>query len=141
MMKRKQILWLILCSFCLLFSACSSNQEENNILEEIRSAPVVKLEFAEQQSDEPIFADNTVPTETFADLRIQTSDDEWDEEWIYRFTYNPKEKVINGHEIIVQIGLTSASINGVVYIPEEDVDDSAILEWAEGVYKRVVGEI
>ena len=68
-------------------------------MQEISSAPVVKLEYAGQQDAEPIFADNVGSASSIAEMNIQPSDQPFDEEWIYRFTYNPPEKVLNSPEI------------------------------------------
>lgn len=68
-------------------------------------------------------------------MRIEPSSDIFDQEWIYRFTYSPKEKVIDGEEIILLFGSDSMSINGTSYQPEPGVDYSSILEWAEGLYQ------
>src|SRR5699024_12150261 len=48
---------------------------------------------------------------------------------------NPREKVINGHEIVVLFGETSMSVDGVTYLPETGVPYGAVLEWAEGKYR------
>ena len=72
---------------------------------------------------------------SLADMRIIPADETFTQEWIYRFTYNPQEKVINGHEIIVLFGASSLEIDGVTYAPEEGTSYDSILEWAEGVYK------
>ena len=119
----------------LLLSSCSSDKEEYPVLEEIRSAPVVKLESARQQDHRTIFVDNAGTTASIADMTIERSAQELGEEWLYRFTYNPHEKVIDGHEIIVLFGSTSMEIDGVTCLPEEGVKYDAILEWAEGVYE------
>ena len=68
-------------------------------------------------------------------MAIQPSDEEFDGEWLYRFTYNPVEKVTSGHEIVVALGEAMMEIDGVAYVAGEGVDFSSILEWAEGAYK------
>lgn len=118
----------------LTLTACHIRETETNVLEEIHSAPVVKLECAGQQDSQPIFVDNVVTTTSIVDMRIQSSTKEFDEEWLYRFTYNPDEKVINGHEIVVLFGSSSMEIDGTTYIPEDGVEYDKILEWAEVVY-------
>ena len=104
-------------------------------MQAISSAPVVKLEYAGQQDAEPIFADNVGSASSIAEMNIQPSDQPFDEEWIYRFTYNPPEKVLNSEEIIVLFGSSSMSVDGTAYLPEEGVDYDSILEWAEGLYQ------
>lgn len=125
---------LILLIFLFMLASCKSNEVENDVLEEIRSAPVVKLESATHPDNEPIFIDNTGTSTSIADARIQVGSEDFSEEWIYRFTYNPKEKVIDGHEIAILFGATSMEIDGVPYTTEEGVEYSSILDWAEGVY-------
>ena len=135
-MKKNTVIKMIAVGLaCLLLSACASGQTEGDILDEIRSAPVVKLEYSGQADSAPIFADNAGTTESVADMAIQASDLAFQEDWIYRFTYNPAEKVIDGHEIVLLFGASSMSIDGVTYLPEEGAAYDAILEWAAGVYR------
>ena len=74
-----------------------------------------------------------------ADMRIHAADSGSDEEWIYRFTYNPAEKVLDGREIVLLFGFSALSIDGVTYQPEDGVAYDAVLEWAEGVYDYYAG--
>ena len=104
-------IWMILClifiaSFTL--SSCNQAVQTDDIWEQVRSAPVVKLESA-QQNEEPIFVDNTGSVTAIADMRIQPSDQTFDEEWIYRFSYNPHEKVLDSQEIVILFGSSSLS--------------------------------
>lgn len=130
-------IWMILClifiaSFTL--SSCNQKGKTDDIWEQVRSAPVVKLESA-QQDEEPIFVDNTGSVTAIADMRIQPSDQTFDEEWIYRFTYNPHEKVLDSQEIVILFGSSSLSADGTTYLPEEGVPYDSILEWAESLYQ------
>ena len=130
-------IWMILClifiaSFTL--SSCNQKVKTDDIWEQVRSAPVVKLEWA-QQDEEPIFVDNTGSVTAIADMRIQPSDQTFDEEWIYRFTYNPHEKVLDSQEIVILFGSSSLSADGTTYLPEEGVPYDSILEWAESLYQ------
>lgn len=130
-------IWMILClifiaSFTL--SSCNQAVQTDDIWEQVRSAPVVKLEWA-QQDEEPIFVDNTGSVTAIADMRIQPSDQTFDEEWIYRFSYNPHEKVLDSQEIVILFGSSSLSAGGTTYLPEEGVPYDSILEWAESLYQ------
>ena len=130
-------IWMILClifiaSFTL--SSCNQAVQTDDIWEQVRRAPVVKLEWA-QQDEEPIFADNTGSVTAIADMRIQPSDQTFDEEWIYRFSYNPHEKVLDSQEIVILFGSSSLSADGTTYLPEEGVPYDSILEWAESLYQ------
>ena len=114
--------------------ACDNAESDADIFEEIRTAPVIKLESAQDTDNGPIFCDNAGTTTSLADMALQPSDEEFDGEWLYRFTYDPAEKVKNGHEIVVALGEAMMEIDGVTYVAGEGVDFSSILEWAEGAY-------
>lgn len=129
---------LLVCFILFSLTSCKTDEAENDVLEEVRSAPVVKLESIEQQDSEPILVDNVGTVASISDMRIQPSTDTFDEEWLYRFTYNPQEKVIDGHEITVLFGLGSMEIDGTTYTPEAGVEYDTILEWAEGVYNYYI---
>lgn len=136
-MKKKYILIIVVIAVILLYPALRSPNKENiSIMDVISSAPAVKLESAE--NEDAILIDNDLtPAHNFATLAIEPSEDsegEPESEWIYRFTYNPKEKVINGTETVVLFGSGSLSINGELYKPLDDVDYEKILEWAENTY-------
>ena len=133
-MKKVLILISMLCGIFLVLSGCKSDEQENNIMDEISTAPSVKLKFAQYSEKEPIYTDNAGTTRSIAEMRIVPSEEKFNQEWIYRFTYNPREKVINGHEIVILFGSTSLEIDGVTYVPEEGVDYDKILEWAAGAY-------
>lgn len=99
---RKRFVLLLICAVCLLLAACAPGEaEDSGVMEEIRSAPVVKLEYARQEGGEPVFCYDPVSMSSLAEMRIQPSQGEFTEDWVYRFTYNPREKVIDGHEIVV----------------------------------------
>lgn len=136
-MKKKYILIIVVIAVILLYPALRSpNSENTSIMDVISSAPAVKLESAE--NEDAILIDNDLtPAHNFASLAIEPSEDsegEPESEWIYRFTYNPKEKVINGTEIVVLFGSGSLSINGELYKPLDGVNYEKILEWAENTY-------
>ena len=136
-MKKKCILIIFAIAIILLYLALRSPSRENiSIMDVISSAPAVKLESAE--NEDAILIDNDLtPAHNFATLAIEPSEDsegEPESEWIYRFTYNPKEKVINGTEIVVLFGSGSLSINSELYKPLDGVNYEKILEWAENTY-------
>lgn len=142
-MKKKYILIIVVIAVILLYPALRSPSRENiSIMDVISSAPAVKLESAENK--DAILIDNDLtPAHNFATLAIEPSEDsegEPESEWIYRFTYNPKEKVINGTETVVLFGSDSLSINGELYKPLDDVDYEKILEWAENTYNYYSAE-
>lgn len=125
-----------LSSACLVLAPHNrqSVPVEKSLMETIRSAPVVKLEYADQSDHQQVFVDNAGSTASIADMDIQSSQNGFSEEWLYRFTYNPREKVRGGQEIVVLLGSTSMEIEGTTYTPGDGVSYDVILDWAEGVY-------
>lgn len=125
-----------LSSACLVIAPHNRQNApvENSLMETIRSAPVVKLEYADQSDHQQVFVDNAGSTASIADMDIQSSQNGFSEEWLYRFTYNPREKVRSGQEIVVLLGSTSMEIEGTTFTPGDSVAYDAILDWAEGVY-------
>ena len=94
---RKRFVLLLICAVGLLLAACAPGEaEDSGVMEEIRSAPVVKLEYAGQEGGGPVFCYDPVSMSSLAEMRIQPSQGEFTEDWVYRFTYNPREKVIDG---------------------------------------------
>lgn len=124
-MKKLRCLLLALL-VCLALTACG---EEKDVMEEIYSAPMVKVESAE--SGAVIFANNDVTTtKQLSGLNIQPSDEDFSGEWLYRFTYNPGEKVKGADEIVVLFGQENLQMNGVTYVADPGVPYSRILDWA-----------
>ena len=54
------------------------------------------------------------------------------EDWIYRITFNPVEKVPNGEEIVVSVHEKYLQIENEYYLPYGDVDFEGILAWFDG---------
>ena len=74
--KKLFVLVLIALSSACLVLASHNRQSvsvENSLMETIRSAPVVKLEYADQSDHQQVFVDNTGSTASIADMDIQSS--------------------------------------------------------------------
>ena len=126
-MKKLRFLLLALL-VCLTLTACG---EEKDVMEEISSAPFVKVESAENGGAA------IVSNETMKDLSaltIQPSDEEFTGDWLYRFTYSPAEKVKGADETVVLFGEENMQIDGVTYVAEPGVPYSKILDWAAVAY-------
>ena len=54
------------------------------------------------------------------------------DDWIYRITFNPVEKVPNGEEIVVSVHEKYLQIENEYYLPYGDVDFESILSWFDG---------
>lgn len=113
---------------CLTLTACG---EEKDVMEEISSAPMVKVESAED--GEAVIVSNEI-TKRLLDLTIQPSDEDFTGDWLYRFTYSPAEEVKGGDEIVVLFGEENMQIDGVTYVAEPGVPYGEILDWAALAY-------
>ena len=126
-MKKLKFLLLALL-VCLALTACG---EEKDVMEEISSAPFVKVESAE--TGEAVIANHETMKDLLS-LTLQPSDEDCTGNWLYRFTYSPAEKVKGADEIVVLFGEENMQIDGVTYVAEPGVPYSEILDWAALAY-------
>ena len=126
-MKKLRFLLLALL-VCLTLTACG---EEKDVMEEISSAPFVKVESAEAGG--AVIVSNEI-TKQLLSLTIQPSDEDFTGDWLYRFTYSPAEKVKGADETVVLFGEKNMQIDGVTYVAEPGVPYSKILDWAAVAY-------
>lgn len=99
----------------------------------ISEAVAAKFETADGQS---VMVDGEIDLlRSMSELDIQqapmTPADNPDD-WIYRITFNPIEKVPNGEEVIVYIHEKYLHIGTEYYLPIGDVSFDSILEWFDG---------
>lgn len=99
----------------------------------ISEAVAAKFETADGKS---IIVDSEINSLcSMAELEIQAapmSPADNPEDWIYRITFNPSEKVPNGEEIIVSVHEKYVQIGTEYYLPKGDVDFDSIMEWFNG---------
>ena len=99
----------------------------------IKEAVAARFETADGKS---VMIDSEIALLTsLAELEIQEApmtpaDDP--EDWIYRITFNPMEKVPNGGEVIVYVHEKYLQIGTEYYLPIGDVSFDSILEWFDG---------
>lgn len=99
----------------------------------ISEAVAAKFETADGKS---VFVDGEIAQlRSLSELDIQqaplTPADSSDD-WIYRITFNPVEKVPNGEEIVVYVHEKYLQIGIEYYLPCGNVEFDSILEWFEG---------
>ena len=136
---------------CMLFAvSCAPSAEEPDVFDKILSSSAVKLEWCDES--EAIFIDNDlIPIQDLASLAILPASDDSQssssetaedtpEDWIYRFTYDPPEKIINGEDTVMVFTDENVIINGTVFEPEEGVSYEDILELAKIKYEYYSGE-
>lgn len=133
-MKKVYVLMLSTLIMGLLFGGCSKKAEPTD-MDTIRSAPCAKLETADGQT---VYVDSEIGTlSSLADMEIHAAPmeaaDELDD-WIYRITFNPSEKVSGSEEIVVSFHETYVQINSEYYLANEGVEFASILDWAESKF-------
>lgn len=131
MKKKKRTVIIALFAIGIMLCGCSG-KSENMTMNEIRNSAAAKLETP---SDEIVYVDSEIATLiSFADLDIQVAPMEPadnEEDWIYKITFNPSEKVSGSNEIVVAFHRSYIQIGSEFYLPKNGVEYSTILEWAE----------
>lgn len=130
---------LVAISFLLftLLSLASCHKAEPTAKEQTLYAAAAKLEYVgESKGGYKMITSEIDAMDSFSDLCMMPTSDEFTGDWIYKFVFNPKEIVIGGKEIVVLFGENNASVDGVTYIPEEGVSYSSILEWVAIKYNQ-----
>ena len=99
----------------------------------LREAVAAKFETADGQS---VLVDGEIDLlRSMSELDIQQAPmtpTDGPEDWIYRITFNPVEKVPNGEEIVVSVHEKYLQIENEYYLPYGDVDFESILAWFDG---------
>lgn len=113
------------------------NQPEQDVslIGKIAEAPCAKFERC-PPNDKCIFITSEIKTLSNAFLSLNIVNSEKNvSDWIYRITFNCKELVIDGQEIVVLIGTDAMSINGESYCTPEGVPFESVVELFDSKYK------
>ena len=117
----------------LLLSGCA--EEEPDILEKIAAAPIARMECAE---DEEGYLLDTVELQSLAAMDIRATEGSFTGDWVYCFTFYPREVCPNEREILVLFGEKSLCIDGTLYVPADGGSYASILEWAKNKYEYFI---
>lgn len=137
----KKLIYICIC--LMILCSCSSSTSDSNkdvdVMDKISSSPAVKLEYS--GDDEAIFIDNSLTQiHQLSSLNIEPAEGSFEDDWIYRFTYDPEEKVIDGQETVAVFGENSMAIDDRIYVPSDGVEYESILEWAAMTYDYYSGQ-
>lgn len=124
----------------LISMLCACKKEKTSDRLSIREAmpSFAKFEFAEEkEKGYKLITSEIESLYTFDSiiLMLIPSDEEFQEDWIYKITFEPKEIAPNGNEIMILFGEHSVSINGKNYVAKDGVNYSDILNWAKWKYE------
>ena len=117
---------------------CDSKKSESlDYAQKITHAICAKFEFNGETDDgyKIITSETPVLTRFFDNVILIPQDTPFNEDWIYRITFNWNEIAKGSPEIIVLIGKASISIDGDNYTTEDGVPFSAVLNNFAGKYK------
>lgn len=134
--KIRKTICLISYAMVMAFILCScSNQDKTTDMDVIRNTAVAKLETDDNNT---MYVDSEIDIlKSFADLEIHEAPlepEDNEDDWIYRITFNPSEKVSGGDEVVVAFHNTYVQINSEYYLGNEGVSYDRILDWAQSKF-------
>ena len=138
---KKAITILITVIVIMALTACSASKEkEKSIFDRIQESPVALMESSDGVK---VYVWNMLDLASLSSLEIEEAPLEpadKEEDWLYRITYNPKDKVSNGEEITVSFHRDYIQIGSEFYLAKQRVDYDDILEWAKSKHEYLVKE-
>ena len=138
---RKIMMILLAVVMVIAITACSASKEkEKSVFEKIQESSVALMESSDGVK---VYVWNMQDLASLSSLQIEEAslepaDNEND--WMYRITYNPKDKVTNSEEIIVSFHNDYIQIGSEFYLAKQGVDFDDMLEWAESKFAYLVKE-
>ena len=139
--KKLKIIVMFIAVAIIVGGGCIDNYLDHNTgtheytadMYKISEAVAARFEVADGKS---VVIDSEIKLLTsLADLELQAApmtpaDDP--EDWVYRITFNPTEKVPNGEEIVVSVHEKYIQIGAEYYLPKDGVNFDTIMEWFDG---------
>ena len=138
---KKVVTILITVIMIMALTACSASKEkEKSIFEKIQESSVALMESSDEVK---VYVWNMQELASLSSIQIEAASLEpadKEEDWLYRITYNPKDKVSNGEEITVSFHRDYIQIGSEYYLAKQGADYDDILEWAESKHEYLVKE-
>ena len=136
---KKAITILITVIVIMALTACYASKEKS-IFDRIQESSVALMESSDRVK---VYVWNMQDLASLSSLQIEEAPLEpadKEEEWVYRITYNPKDKVSNSEEITVSFHRDYIQIGSEFYQAKQGVDYDDILEWAKSKHEYLVKE-
>ena len=138
---KKVVTILITVIMIMVLTACSASKEkEKSIFDRIQESSAALMESSDGVK---VYVWNMQELASLSSLQIEAASLEpadKEEDWLYRITYNPKDKVSNGEEITVSFHRDYIQIGSEYYLAKQGADYDDILEWAESKHEYLVKE-
>lgn len=138
---KKTIPMLFAIIMIIALTACStSNEKEQSVFDKMRESSVALMESS---NGTKVYVWNMMDLASLSSFEIEEAslepvDDE--DDWLYRITYNPRDKVSNPEEFIVSFYSEYMQIGSEFYLSKQGADYDDILEWAESKFEYLVNE-
>lgn len=133
------LLMLLSAAACRKAPAPGSSGHSKPVFDVIRESAAAKLELPDGSG---VFVDSEIASlRSFAEFKLQEAPMEpadSEEDWLYRITFNPAEKVKGGDEYVVSFHQDYVQIGAELYLPEDGTDYGEILAWAEGKFDALM---
>lgn len=130
--------YCILIPLIIFFMNKKESPPVYDVFERIRLSPCVKFEKISDVGThyEPMISNSGTLTlgDFFSSLLI-TEGDSAIGDVLYKITFNCREVMPNGEEIIILVGKQALSIDGVIYVPEDGVVYKGIKDAIHGKWK------
>ena len=138
---KKVISILLVMIMVTSLAACSlSKEKEQSVFDKVQECSVALMESS---NGIKVYVWNMMELASLSSFEIENAPLEpadKEDEWLYRITYNPKDKVSNVDAIIVSFHSDYIQIGSKYYLPKQGVKFSDILEWAESKFEYLVKE-
>ena len=123
-------------------SMTDDKYEVQKIFDKINNSPCAKFESAEDKGRNIIITSEIKTlSEAFMSLDLVESNEKLNlEQWIFKITFNCREKMINGSEIVVLIGNNGMSINDINFVTHETVPFEKVVELFKSKYQYFKSE-
>lgn len=138
---KKTISILLVIIMIMALTACSAVKEkEQSVFDKMRESTVALMESSDGAG---VYVWNMMDITSLSSFEIEEAPLEpadKEDDWLYRITYNPKDKVSNSEEIIVSFHRDYLQIGSEYYLPKQGANYGDILDWAESKYEYLVKE-
>lgn len=139
-MKKAAMIWIIVIMMMALTACSGSKETERSTLDRIQESSVALMESSDGVK---VYVWNMQDLASLSSLQIEKAPLEpadKEEDWLYRITYNPKDKVSNREEIMVSFHREYLQLGEEFYTAKQGADFDDILEWAESKFEYLVKE-
>lgn len=131
---------LVIITFLSLASCSLTIEKQQSVFDKMQESSVALMESSDGTK---VYVWNMMDLATLSSFEIENAPLEpadKEDGWLYRITYNPKDKINNVEEIIVSFYSDYIQIDSEYYFTKQGVKYGDILAWAESKFEYLVKE-